>query len=335
MDGARGELFCQRKYRQKFWKTKLPSAHCSWLQPYFAADCNLILNNFKGSSDPSHFIFEINIGRSRIVLCRIRWFPTWTLKIKWLGSELFFKTEFLPEKRPDSLGPNFWSNSWSDYLVQMMIRTHIFRKTRPNGPSETLSSMQLQVMLFKLSYFSKLESSSVVVFFENIFEEFLKLFLDEIFKCFWIFWNFEFFLKAFWFINSFRKWCSRFLCCGAPMTDVSLSRALLFIPLIRTLIRLASWHIFESLSAMWFSWNFFYRFLELFLELWTSENHFGIGTSVSIKPVDKLLPGGEYFCLDAELGWGRAHTAWSARRRYPQWGSARHEDPNTINTKLA
>ena len=229
MDGARGELFCQRKYRQKFWKTKLPSVHCSWLQPYFAADCNLILTNFKGSSDPSHFIFEINIGRSRIVLCRIRWFPTWTLKIKWVGSELFFKTEFLPEKRPDSLGPNFWSNSWSDYLVQMMIRTHIFRKTRPNGPSETLSSMQLQVMLFKLSYFSKLESSSVEVFwkyFWRIFEIIswwdFQMFLD--FLKFWIFSESVLIYK---FV--FRKWCSRFLCCGAPMTDVSLSRALLFL----------------------------------------------------------------------------------------------------------
>ena len=197
LDGARGELFCQRKYRQKFWKTKLPSAHCSWLQPYFAADCNLILTNFKGSSDPSHFIFEINIGRSRIVLCRIRWFPTWTLKIKWLGSELFFKTEFLPEKRPDSLGPNFWSNSWSDYLVQMMIRTHIFRKTRPNGPSETLSSMQLQVMLFKLSYFSKLESSSVVVFLKIFLKNFWNYFLMRFSNVFGFFEILNFFWKRF------------------------------------------------------------------------------------------------------------------------------------------
>ena len=67
----------------------------------------------KCSSDPSHFIFEINVGKSRIrhtttlklndefldrlnsieesnsvVLCRIRLFPTLVSKIKRLGSEL-------------------------------------------------------------------------------------------------------------------------------------------------------------------------------------------------------------------------------------------------------
>ena len=70
--------------------------------------------NFKGSSDPNHFIFEINVGNSRIrhkttlnlndafldrlkidcrfkfrvVLCRIRLFPTLISKIKWLRSGL-------------------------------------------------------------------------------------------------------------------------------------------------------------------------------------------------------------------------------------------------------
>ena len=68
----------------------------------------------KGSSDPSHFILETNVGKCRIrhtttlqlndefqdrlkiywkfkfkiVLFRIRLFPTLILKIKWLGSEL-------------------------------------------------------------------------------------------------------------------------------------------------------------------------------------------------------------------------------------------------------
>ena len=69
---------------------------------------------FKGSPDPNHFIFEINVGKGRIrnslwnkerlcnwiarsdrlgmasfkfrvVLCRIRFFPTLILTIKWLG----------------------------------------------------------------------------------------------------------------------------------------------------------------------------------------------------------------------------------------------------------
>ena len=61
---------------------------------------------FKGSSDQNHFIFELNVGKSRIrhrttmnyelldrlkirvVLCRIRLFPTFNSKIKWFGSEL-------------------------------------------------------------------------------------------------------------------------------------------------------------------------------------------------------------------------------------------------------
>ena len=174
MDGARGELFCQRKYRQKFWKVKLPSAHCSWLQPYIAADCNLILNNLKGSSDPSHFIFEI--GRSRI-----RFFPTLISKIKWLRSELSLVQNFrqnstqIGSKRPlvpksPIFGPC--------YLVQIMVRTHIFLKTRPNGPSETLSSMQLQVMLLRLVVQAQLFFETWKLFcrsfFENIFEEFLK-----------------------------------------------------------------------------------------------------------------------------------------------------------------
>ena len=74
----------------------------------------------KGSSDPSHFIFEINVGKSRIrhrttlnlnlqpifsrsrnspfsfrvVVCRIRLFPTLISRIKWLGSELPLKIRF-------------------------------------------------------------------------------------------------------------------------------------------------------------------------------------------------------------------------------------------------
>jgi len=192
-----------------------------------------------------------------------------------------------------------------------MVRTHIFRKTRPNGPSDTLSSMQLQVMLSKLSYFSKLESSSVVVFFWKYFWRIFEI-ISEIFKCFSDFLKFWIFSESFRVYKFFRKWCS--MCCSAPMTDVSLSRALLFIPLIRTLIRLASWHIFERyfFFPLCEFLSRFIKFLELFLELWTSEN-LGIGTSVSIKPVDKLLPGGEYFCLDAELGWGRAHTRHEVR----------------------
>ena len=69
---------------------------------------------FKGSPYPSHFIFEINVGKRqirhtttltlndefrdrlkidwkfkfRIDICRIRLFPTLIWKIKWLGSEL-------------------------------------------------------------------------------------------------------------------------------------------------------------------------------------------------------------------------------------------------------
>ena len=70
--------------------------------------------SFKGGSDQIHFIFENNVGKSRIrytttlklndefldrlksvedsncrvVVCRIRLFPTLFSKIKWLGSEL-------------------------------------------------------------------------------------------------------------------------------------------------------------------------------------------------------------------------------------------------------
>ena len=69
---------------------------------------------FKGSPDPSHYIFEINVGKMRIrhrttlnlnlqtilsrskklsfnfrvVACRIRLFPTLISKIKWLWYEL-------------------------------------------------------------------------------------------------------------------------------------------------------------------------------------------------------------------------------------------------------
>ena len=72
-----------------------------------------IVQNFKGSSDPSHFIFEINVGKSRIrhtttlklsyefldrlkinwrfkfrvIVCRIRFFLTLISKRKWLWSE--------------------------------------------------------------------------------------------------------------------------------------------------------------------------------------------------------------------------------------------------------
>ena len=43
--------------------------------------------NFKGSSDPSHFIFEIKVGKSRI-RHRTRFLPTLISNIKWLGPEL-------------------------------------------------------------------------------------------------------------------------------------------------------------------------------------------------------------------------------------------------------
>ena len=72
------------------------------------------INIFKGSPALNHFIFEINVGKGRtrhtttlnlndeffdqpkidcrlkfgVVLCRIRSFPAWISKIKWLGSEL-------------------------------------------------------------------------------------------------------------------------------------------------------------------------------------------------------------------------------------------------------
>ena len=42
-----------------------------------------LLCNIRGTSDPNHFIFEINVGKRRI-----RLFPTLISKIKWLESEL-------------------------------------------------------------------------------------------------------------------------------------------------------------------------------------------------------------------------------------------------------
>ena len=215
-----------------------------------------------------------------------------------------------------------------------MVRTHIFRKTRPNGPSDTLSSMQLQVMLSKLSYFSKLESSSVVVFwkyFWRIFE-----IISEIFKCFSDFLKFWIFSESFRVYKFFRKWCS--MCCSAPMTDVSLSRALLFIPLIRTLIRLASWHIFERYFFFPLC-EFLSRFIK-FLELFFRTLNFGKSRNRNLcqyKTSGQIITWRRVFLSGCRTWMGEStHTAWSARRRYPQWGSApRHEDPNTINTKLA
>jgi len=77
----------------------------------------VLIQMFKGSPYPSHFIFEINVGKMRIrhtmtlkmndefldrlkiywkfkftvVVFRIRLFPTLISKIKWLGSELPLK----------------------------------------------------------------------------------------------------------------------------------------------------------------------------------------------------------------------------------------------------
>ena len=73
---------------------------------------------FKGSPEPIHFIFEINVGKSRIrhrttlnlndvdfesifkfiiqfrvLLCRMRPFPTWISKLKWLGFGLPLEIE--------------------------------------------------------------------------------------------------------------------------------------------------------------------------------------------------------------------------------------------------
>ena len=82
---------------------------------------------FKGSSDPNHFIFKINVGNSRIrhrttlnlndefldrvkidwifkfrvVLCRIRLFPTLISKIKWIWS-------VLPLIKWSILGATWW-----------------------------------------------------------------------------------------------------------------------------------------------------------------------------------------------------------------------------------
>ena len=85
------------------------------------------LNIFKGSPDQSHFIFELNVGQRRIrhtttlnlnlqsisswsrnssfyfrvVVCRIRLFPTSISKIKWLGSELPLRTLWLVIRKFD------------------------------------------------------------------------------------------------------------------------------------------------------------------------------------------------------------------------------------------
>ena len=54
-----------------------------------------VVPRLKDSPDPSHLIFEIDVGKRRIrqdndrvVPCRIRFFPTLISKGKWLGSEL-------------------------------------------------------------------------------------------------------------------------------------------------------------------------------------------------------------------------------------------------------
>ena len=81
----------------------------------------------KGSSDPSHFIFEINVGKSRIRHtttlklnneCRIRLVPTLISKIKWLVPELplmcqfwslFFTVEWF---FPMEISPEFRMKPW-------------------------------------------------------------------------------------------------------------------------------------------------------------------------------------------------------------------------------
>ena len=163
---------------------------------------------------------------------------------------------------------------------------------------------------------------SLVKYFWRIFE--ISVTLS---RC--MIWNFLKIRKAFELIMSSES----DVCWSAPMTDVSLSGtsiSLYFINLNYNSIS-ASIYFRETflLSALWF-----FEFLIKFLELWTSKN-LGIGTSVSIKPVDKLLLGGEY--LSGCRIWMVEHTtlSYTARRRYPQWGSAHHEDPNTINKKLA
>jgi len=104
---------------------------------------------FKGSSDPSHFIFEINDGKRRIrnrttlnlnfqkilsrsrnssfnfrvVVCRIRLFPTLISKIKWLGSEL----------------PLNWLKIAVGDL-DLSLRTNCFRVDRGRWPSKSYKS---------------------------------------------------------------------------------------------------------------------------------------------------------------------------------------------------
>ena len=51
------------------------------------AQARIRYESFKGSSDPSHFIFEINVGKGRI-----RLFPILISKIYWLGFELPLKS---------------------------------------------------------------------------------------------------------------------------------------------------------------------------------------------------------------------------------------------------
>ena len=98
---------------------KLPAAPVTphWSIPigYFISFRGAIeFKKFKGSQDRSHFIFETNVGKrrirhrttlnlkfqsilrrsrnsslnSRVVVCRIRLFPTLISKIKWLASGL-------------------------------------------------------------------------------------------------------------------------------------------------------------------------------------------------------------------------------------------------------
>ena len=102
------------------------------------------LGPFKGSSDPSHFILEINVVKGRIrhrttlnfirfesrfnvrfVLCRIRLFPTLDSRIKWLGSELPLQLNqrgFFVEPFPDgSSSNNFLISSISPFWISVGI----------------------------------------------------------------------------------------------------------------------------------------------------------------------------------------------------------------------